>query len=1139
MNACKDNFLTLSLSESMLTKQLYLLLLFIFISTFCFSQKEDIQFEHLSMKDGLSMNPIMAITQDSKGFLWFGSQDGLNKYDGYKFEVFKTNDADSSSISDNFITALCRDDVGKLWIGTLRGLNVYNPKTNSFKRFSNTCDNFGCTKIYCLFKDKKGYIWIGTEKGLALFDPVKEEFISLNSTFKGMSDLDQKGILFISQDQQGNYWIGTTNGVVKYDPTTIQIKTFLSNTPNGLSNNIALSFHEDKQGNIWIGTLNGLNRLDAKTETFTYQYFKKQDEALTSTKQNNAVEGVNIYSIVNNYGGNTIRCILEGEDGMFWVGTDMELIIYNPVNGNYINYKKDLINPSGINDHFIRSMYVDRSKNIWIGTLGNGLNKADLKPKKFKHYQKKINNQFSLSENYVRAICEDEFGGIWVGTLVGGLNKFSVASDSFYHFQKPVNLSANSISDNNVWALCYDKISKGLWIGTNNGLDFLDFKTKLFKHYSHTEKNEKSISDNTIRNVFIDSKGNVWCGTENGLNKFDRVTEAFKSFTTQNSGLSDPTVWKIVEDKKGSFWLATNDGLNMFDPATEKFTHFKKQNNEESSLSHSGVRTLLIDSENILWVGTQNGLNRFNPQTKTFKRFYEKEGLPNSFIYAIVEDKNHRLWISSNKGLSQFNKADSTFQNYDIFDGLQDYEFNTNACFYSSKGDMYFGGPNGLNVFNPTQLSTNNYIAPIVFTNIKVLEDVYKGIAASEVKEITLNYEQNILYFEFSSLDYTNPSRNKYMYKMEGFNEHWVNAGNVRFINYTNLNPGEYTFKVKGSNSDGVWNPEEISIKIIITPPFWKTMWFYTLCLIAVIVGIFFFIKYRTKKLLKMKLLLEAKVKQRTLQVENQKSELEQKNKDITDSINYAKRIQNAVLPDEQQFLSEFSDAFVFFKPRDIVSGDLFWIAKVKTSVDPPLYFKVIAAADCTGHGVPGAFMSLMTTELLNQTVKNPDINSPSDLLAFINKKLPEGLNKNNKEKIYDGMDIAVCAIDLNAMKVYFGGANRPLWVWRKDGKADEIEEIKATKASIGAYTSPEQIFENNVIDIYKGDRLYLFTDGITDQFGGDKGKKFSKARFRSTVIASTGMSMSQQKEYIETIIAEWQGSKEQVDDILVIGIEI
>lgn len=1124
----------------MLFNRIHITFFVLFITYFSFAQKEDIQFEHLSMKDGLSMNPIMAIEQDRKGFLWFGSQDGLNKFDGYKFEVFKNKDDDSTSISDNFITALSSDNQGKLWVGTLSGLNVYNSITNSFKRFNYTCTNFSCTKIYCLFKDNKGLLWIGTERGLAIFDAQKEEFLQVNSKFRGLSDLVQKSVLCITQDKKGNYWIGTTNGLIKYNSSDYTIKNYNAEMHNGLSNNIILSFHEDSSGNMWIGTLEGLNKFNAKDETFSYQYFKEHSKFLVSTNKSSALEGINIYSIVNNYGGNTIRCIKETTDGMFWIGTDMELVIYNPINGKYINYKKDLINPNGINDHFIRSMFIDQSQNLWIGTLGNGLNKVNLKPKKFKHYQKKINNQFSLSENYVRSICEDESGNIWIGVLVGGLNKFVVKSDSFYHYTKTAEMSPKSINDNNVWSLCYDKYTKGLWIGTNNGLDYLDIKTSVFKHYVHQENDPNSIGDNTIRNVFIDSKGNLWLGTENGLSKFNRKNQSFKNYTTQNSGLSNSTVWKVVEDKNGNIWLGTNDGLNVFNPVSESFSVYKKIKNDENSLSHNCVRSLLVDSDNQLWIGTQNGLNQFDFTSKKFKRYFEKDGLPNAFIYAIEEDKSHQLWMSSNKGISLLNKRIKTFKNYDVFDGLQDFEFNTNACYYASTGEMYFGGPNGMNVFNPTNLNTNNYIAPVVFTTIKILDKEYDLSEASEVKEIELNYKQNILYFEFSSLDYTNPSRNRYMYKMEGFNDDWVDAGNVRFINYTNLNPGVYTFKVKGANSDGVWNPEEISIKITITPPFWKTTWFYILCAIMTVVSVFLFISYRTQKLRKSKLLLEAKVKQRTQQVESQKNELEQKNKDITDSINYAKRIQNALLPDEQQFIDEFAGAFVLFRPRDIVSGDLFWLVKVKTSNDnPPVFLKVVAAADCTGHGVPGAFMGMLTTELLNNSIKNPEINSPSDLLGYMNKKLPEGLNRNSKEKINDGLDIAVCAIDTKAMKVYYGGANRPLWIVRKNSEVKDIEEYKATKASIGGYTSSDQVFENNIIVVEKGDRLFMFSDGITDQFGGDKGKKFGKARLKTTILQSAHYSIAEQKKHIEQTLMDWQGSREQVDDILMIGIEI
>jgi ligand-binding sensor domain-containing protein/serine phosphatase RsbU (regulator of sigma subunit) len=1114
------------------------LLLFSFLSLvpLVHAQKEDIQFEHLSMKDGLSMNPVMAITQDKNGFLWFGTQDGLNKFDGYRFSVFKTNERDSGSISDNFITSLSLDRDSNLWVGTLSGLNVYNYSQNNFSKLNKPNKYFQSLKIFCSYIDKEGLLWVGTSNGLSLLDPRSKQFIDVKSKFSGLNTMSQKSVLSIFQDSHGNYWFGTSSGLVKYDPAAKNMQNFYyKGDQKSLSNNVILCFYEDKNRELWIGTLNGLNKFHPETETFSHTFFKEEKDILTSTKKNNAISGSNIYSIVNNYGGNTIRCILEDEKGLFWIGTDMELVIYNPKDGSFINYKKDLINPTGINDHFIRSMYVDRSKNLWIGTLGNGLNKTNLKPKKFQHWQKKINNPFSLSENYVRSICEDESGNLWVGTLVGGLNRFEKSSGKFFHYKKTAFLSPNSINDDNTWSVCYDKKRKGLWVGTNNGLDFLDLATNKFTHYVHQENDPASISDNTIRYVYLDRKGQVWCGTENGLNLFLENTGTFRSFTPSNSNISDHTVWCIREDKKGKLWLATNDGLNQFDPLLNTFTVYKRKPGDLKSLSHNGVRTLCLDKDGYLWVGTQNGLNRFDFLTREFQRFNEAEGLPNPFIYAIVQDNDGLIWLSTNKGISAFDPQNESFKNYDIYDGLQDYEFNTNACFKSKNGDIYFGGPNGFNVFNPQKIPVNNFYPPIKITDIKVKDE---PVALSKIKNdvLTLDYCEDIVFLEFSALDYTSPQRNHYMYKLEGFNEKWVDAGNVRFCTYTNLNPGNYTFLVSGSNVDGVWNPAITKLNIIINPPFWKTIWFYCLCGALLIVAVLFFIHWRTKSLIRAKVHLENTVKERTAVVELQKSELTQKNKDITDSINYAKRIQTAVLPEEQHISKWFSDAFVLYAPRDIVSGDMYWHAEVTTSTSQQLKLKVVAVVDCTGHGVPGAFMSLIVSQMLNQTIKDPSVNSPADVLSFLTRRLPQALSKNS-EKISDGLDIAVCAIDLTNSKLYYSGANRPLWMI-KNGK-QELEEIKPTKSAIGGYFQDFTVFQNHSVPIEKGDKFYLFSDGYVDQFGGPKGKKIGSSNFKKLILQTSKTSMSQQKTELKNFMDDWRKDKEQIDDICVMGIQI
>jgi ligand-binding sensor domain-containing protein/serine phosphatase RsbU (regulator of sigma subunit) len=1105
---------------------------FILIFSRVSAQKEDLQFEHLSMKDGLSMNPVMAILQDKKGFLWFGTQDGLNRYDGYSFKVYKTADADTTTISDNFITALCIDKQKRLWVGTLNGLNLYNSSNGSFRRFDQASTNFPNKKIYCLYADPSGLIWVGTESGVCLFDPQNMRFINIKDKFPHMSVLEQKSILCIFKDKSGSYWFGTSSGLVKSDPLSNTLQNYFSSEKEGsLSNNIVLSIFQDSKENMWFGTLEGLNRFDRISGKFIPQYFKKSSTELASTKKNNAVAGVNIYSIVNNYGGNTIRCILEDTDGWLWIGTDMELIIFNPSSGKFINYKKDLLNPTGITDHFIRSMYVDHSLNLWIGTLGNGLNRVNLKQKKFTHYQKKVNNPQSLGENYVRSICEDNSGSLWIGTLVGGLNKFDPATQTFTRFTKT---SGNSINDNNVWSVCFDPSINSLWVGTNNGLDLYDLKTKQFRHYVHYENDPGSISDNTIRYVYIDSRNNLWCGTENGLNLFDRKSGTFKYYNKFNSPISNNTVWKIAEDKEGKLWLATNDGLDAFDPAKESFSVFRQIPGDTNSLSQNGVRTVYIENSGAIWVGTQNGLDRLDPQTLKFKRFDEKDGLPNPFIYAITEDSKGHLWISTNKGISEFDKK-GEFKNYDIYDGLQDYEFNTNACFRAKNGDMYFGGPNGLNRFNPSSLKRNNFIPPVAITNLKVMDKPWHSLNdVSEIDSIELDYDQNIIHLEFSALDFTNPSRNQYMYKMEGFNADWVNAGSTRFISYTNLDPGNYVFLVKGANPDGVWNDEPTKVAITIHPPFWKTWWFYLFCALTVVISIVSYIRQRTRNLIKTKTKLEETVKSRTEEVEMQKNQLAQKNKDITDSINYAQRIQRSILPDEHSFNESFSDSFVLYKPRNIVSGDFYWITKVHTTDERNLNLKIVCAVDCTGHGVPGAFMSLIASEILGQTVKNKDINSPGDVLQYLNERVPVALNKNSSEKIFDGMDIACCAIDLNNNIAYYAGANRPLWIIRKDGS---FNEIAATKASVGGYTSTSQEFKNTTVQFEKGDTIYLFSDGYADQFGGEKNKKIGTKRFRELIKQTCNGSMSTQKTKLLEFLENWQGQYEQVDDVMVIGI--
>jgi len=1226
-----------------------------------FAQQPDIQFEHLSMKDGLSMNPVMAITQDKKGFLWFGTQDGLNRYDGYQIKVFKTKEGDAQSISDNFITSLAIDSSGNLWAGTLNGgLNFYDSKKGIFIRYPASSGLVNSNNIGCLLYDSQDRLWVGSENGITLIDPQTRAKLSIESLFPGLKIEKGTSVLTAFRQKNGDVWLGTTQGAIFYSMKERSTRRFVNapGDPSSLSNNVVLSFYEDNNREIWVGTLEGLNKFDKSNGTFSHIFFKEHKK---NSDEKNEKSLENIYSIVNNYGGNTIRSILEDDKNNFWIGTDMELIIYNPATGNFLNYKKDLINPTGINDHFIRSMFVDRSRNLWIGTLGNGLNKTSLNPKKFTHYQKKLGDPKSLGENYVRNICEDAEGNIWVGTLVGGLNKFDPEKETFEHYYTcPTPKCPN---DNNVWSLCAAK-NGVIWVGTNTGLNRYDPKAKTFTYFVHKESDPTSLSENTIRCVFEDRKGRLWVGTEGGLNEFHPSTGTFTRYTKYDhpDSLSDNTVWKIIDDADGSLWLATNHGLHHFDPARRTFRKYFKKEGDPTSLSHNGIRTLHIDSKGNLWLGTHNGLNKLNEVTQTFTRYDESNGLPNAFIYAIEEDEKKQLWLSTNKGLCCLDPGTGKVITYDVFDGLQDYEFNTNASCRTRNGEMYFGGPNGVNRFHPMRLNANNFNPQVEITSISVNEGPLEtATEISELRELFLDHDQNILHFEFSAFDFTRPERNRYQYMMEGFNKDWVSAGNVRFTTYTNLDPGEYVFRVRGTNADGLWSPLEDSIKIIIRPPFWKTYWFYTLVFLFIASTIYAIYRARVAGLRKEKMRLEQKVKERTSDLEEEKRKIErineeleklsivvsktdnavvianadgtiewindslmkmyskniaspqsiygknfvglssnpdihkavdtcrrekisvayesestnsegrkfwvqstltpildeqgdiskfviidaditerkhaeeiirEKNKDITDSITYAVRIQEALFPDDAKIRSLLLESFILFKPRDIVSGDFYFMEPIR--MNDATVLSGFAVGDCTGHGVPGALMSMIGTSFLKQSLSERTVNSPAEALDYVSNKINDVFSHQEGEIIKDGMDVAFCVLNTATLEMYFAGAGRPCIIVGENG----LREIKGDNRPVG-YSETDKPFVNHKVQLSKGDCVYLFSDGYADQFGGPKGKKFKYKRLLDSLSSVSQLPMKEQKERLDKIFIEWKGNLEQVDDVLVIGIRV
>ncbi|HEY4799982.1 MAG TPA: triple tyrosine motif-containing protein, partial [Bacteroidia bacterium] len=551
----------------------------------------------------------------------------------------------------------------------------------------------------------------------------------------------------------------------------------------------------------------------------------------------------------------------------------------------------------------------------------------------------------------------------------------------------------------------------------------------------------------------------------------------------------------------------------------------------KNSISDNTVNCIFDDRKGNLWLGTSSGLNKFNIETQNFTHYFEKDGISNSSIWAILGDKRGDLWISTNKGLSRFNpsvdnKDGSAFKNFTTHDGLQGDEFAQGSYFLNQKtGEMFFGGLNGFNSFFPDNILDNKHIPSVHITSFKKLgKEAEPDTSIAYKKHLTLSYKDNFISFEFVALDYIFPEKNKYSFKMEGLDNDWSPPSTRRYVSYTNLPGGDYTFRIKASNSDDIWNEDGVSIHLTVIPPWWKTNTFYAFSVLFSIAFVFGFIRFRTAAIEKEKKILEQKVEERT-------AELAQKNKDITSSIQYAKRIQDAILPTKDLIKKHFPDSFVLFNPKDIVSGDFYWFGEKNGK-------KIAACVDCTGHGVPGAFMSMIGTNLLNQIILENGITEPAAILSALNQGVRTALKQGTHSDIEttDGMDIALCSINVTTREVQFSSAQRHLVIISKGN----LEKIDGNKFPIGgAQVETERVFTNHLKFLQPGDMLYMFSDGYADQFGGEKGKKFMIKRLHAALGEINMLPVLEQKELLNNRIEDWKGNHSQVDDILVIGIRL
>ena len=788
------------------------------------------RFQQIGITDGLSHSTITSIIQDRKSFLWIGTADGLNRYDGYHFKIFKHRTDDSTSLSCNFVNSLFQDSQGHIWIGTIGGgLNCFNPITEKFKHFRhNPDDSTTISNDYVgrVCEDRYGNLWIATREGLNILPKNRNHFIRYYFL--------KKRVTAILKDQKNNLWFGTEDGLkllpfnrqqvispARLDTSFISFKHDPQN-PRSLAGNFINLIYEDNEQNLWVSV---------------------RGKGLSILKRENRADGMFNHlrhdpHNPNTISQNTISAIYEDDQGLIWLGTDGSgLDVYDPKVNRFFHLRHEPGKTNGLSHNNINHIFRDNSGTLWITTWGGGLNK--LVRTKFISYRNDPNNPNSLSCNFVFAIFEDHFGYLWFGTLGGGLNRWNRKSGQWQHYRhEPQN--TNSICSDNIWTIREDG-DGDLWIGTEGaGIDYLkrtaDGQVRRIVHYP--PDSSAGPNDGGIRAILQDQKGLLWFATEaSGLNCFDKKSNRwyyYKHSETDSTSLSNNKVRALYQDRSGNLWIGTAGGglnrLQWISPQKVTFKRYLHQHNRPSGLSSNHVIAITEDQEGHLWLGTYGGgLNKFDVETETFQSFTEDDGLPNNIVYGVLPDQNGYLWLSTNNGLARFDPVKKEFLNFSVNDGLQNAEFNTGAYFKTHKGELVFGGVNGFNLFKPSEITFNRHLPPIVLTSFQISGRTFSSDTSVVVKRVIhLNYDQKMFSFEFAALDFQNPAKNQYAYMLLGFDKHWNYCAHRRYASYMNLPPGRYLLKIKGSNNDNLWNEQGHQLSIIIHPPFWRTWWFFS-----------------------------------------------------------------------------------------------------------------------------------------------------------------------------------------------------------------------------------------------------------------------------------------------------------------------
>lgn len=804
----------------------------------------------------LSGTVVNCMLQDSNGFLWFGTQIGLYRYNGYSLEPYSFNSKLSNTFVSNFITAICEDNSKNIWLGTFGGgLFKLDPQTGEYTHFSNNTqnqDSLSDNTVRALFADDSGKLWIGTESnGLDCLDLATGHFTHYANT-ADTGSLSANTITSICRDKAGAFWIGTNGGGLnKFDAQTGKFLRYKNQADTAGSSDHITTLYLDRANILWIVTEDGkLNKFDPASREFMDSTFRE-------------LEGL------------WVNSVCEDISGTLWIGTYGNGVKMLDKNNQEFTAHGSALSQNTASSHYrVMSLYADTSGNLWIGTEGSGVGKINTNLN-FISYKRNLDSGVSLSDDVVLSICKDKSGIIWVGTAKGGINRFDRENNQItYYTSNPAD--SNSISSNTVNSI-YEDTYGTLWFGTIDGvLNKFDPPSETFVHYRFNTIESPNLKDNGILSIYEDSGGMIWaCAANGGLIRLDRSTGQYTQFTNSTSdpnSISSNHVLSIAEDSERMLWVGTaGGGLNKLDVSSGKFTRYSINEPGSDVQTHNYSVNAIVDDKDILWLATDRGLYKFDKSSGASAIIEDNQEIANTFISGLIKDDRDNLWLSTANGLIKHNIQSGAFKKFDFDGGLQRNQYTPGAYFKSTDGEMFFGGTTGFSCFYADKIKDNTHTPPVVITDFKIFNT---SARLADPGKVSLTYKDNFFSFEFAALDYADPVKNQYAYKLEGFDADWHYSGTRNYASYTNLDGGEYTLRIKASNNDGLWNEQGTQIKLIIAPPFWKTAWFIIAAFVFALAAIIILIKLRTRSIRLKSLALEQQVIERTKELNRANEEL-------------------------------------------------------------------------------------------------------------------------------------------------------------------------------------------------------------------------------------------------------------------------